>query len=1244
MARDMAFVSSLHLADANKQLNTVRDSLRASTDSSLREEEDQDMRRFAAVLAQLRHENIASLVSSIRQDNEIQASESSSSPTLAPIIGCMVLPKPLYGSYHLAYRVLYEDGVEWILKIPANGHRACFDRLAVEALTSEALTMRMIKQTTTIPVPTVYHFEASAANEIGCPFIVMDFLKGKPVWQGWFDQEASRSTLEQFRARTLQTIAAAMVQLSKFTFDCGGSLRFDSDGQPVDVAGAKVPDFLAELDTMQGLMTLGEDCPYCEKGPIADPASSFLHTLDRRGFREKDGPYDRGIQELLRLLTEWILENADDTAKNGPQFVLAHPDFALQNFLVEDDGTLCGIIDWDGVAAVPLSVGCLKYPDWLMNDWHPWYHYSPGNAGQQENSTEELSAYRTMYAQFVEASSSVACGSSKAGRAKADITRMSLVAGSLSLAANDLKLTDDAVDIIFENLTAFAVDIDSNDVSDADSASSVETDIDDEDEEVTGEDAVMTEEDIIPIDEEKDGVEHLCTKCTAEPAPVRALQENVAEEKIEMHNSAEVSISSYSSIPAQEHNGASSCGGIRSKETAVNNKVYASRTTKLVKWVLDLGEKGCRDLFKVFHKEEAPKSESTRKTTVAKWALSLGGKYCKRASDTLHMKQDNITETKTTRMRALIQWLVSTLKKNVQKPPKNDTDGTRGPIAAEGPLSAKLVRVDQDHCQKCHPNEKSHGREELNHKMLATEIDPESVWALIAAEVARGGIPIALIKERHDVIAQCVIQNLGQEIEREKELLIQLRNKKAARAAKKAKKQAEMVQTNANHRSNPDPLHHSAFVGSELAQSNLTEVCMAETKAARFGMLQRVAAEREDRETDTTCRFSENGTYPESVIIAPGHSDSEAVDLELIQPSNDEGGHLEGESLLSKLEATKQPLEGQSSGYTNPGPGNTGAEIAQLVDTKPQSLDPEFATPEAVEEANRKLRMVLLGFKKPETADIYLESNVSHGAEDDRVAKERLRSAKSETFKKDKFYEALESANQELRMMLLSIQEADAADANLRPKMPQVEAQLQTSVKGGRWCETPRGSLKRIESGDKLRDSLDEQESTSPTSSCFSAQNGGSSKSSVTSRGDEDLAKVSVFQITFPYHGQSETVNTFQVPNIIDNKEEYNAEGFTENVNTGERDDSEDGEILEEVQSSADDELNGEDEERAGREVDVKEVTHTPKTGEIIDSGYFTLGEVCVALGHGNLDERRMARLKEGFVALLDDAVGRQKR
>ncbi|KAM0796933.1 kinase-like domain-containing protein, partial [Usnea florida] len=325
-----------------------------------------------------------------------------------PAIGCKVFSDPLRGSYNLAYRVLFDDGVEWILKVPASGSRARFDSLAAEALASEALTMKMIKRATTIPIPTIYKFDASLDNEIGCPYILMEFLKGRPLYEGWFDSGASSAKLEQFRARALQTVAAAMVQLNEFTLHRGGALRFNAVGEPVDIVGAKVPDINAYYDGVDE-----NSCPdhdvWCAKGPTADPSDYFLFNLNRRGYQEGDSEYIRGVYESTCLFAKWALDLSQNMYPQGPQFVLAHPDLDLQNILVLEDGTLAGILDWDGVAAVPLSVGCLKLPNWLIRDWDPnnynWdveAHEPKLRSGRMENTPDELLAYRAMYAQFIE--------------------------------------------------------------------------------------------------------------------------------------------------------------------------------------------------------------------------------------------------------------------------------------------------------------------------------------------------------------------------------------------------------------------------------------------------------------------------------------------------------------------------------------------------------------------------------------------------------------------------------------------------------------------------------------------------------------------------------------------------------------------------------------------------------------------------------------------------------------------------
>lgn len=67
----------------------------------------------------------------------------------------------------------------------------------------------------------------------------------------------------------------------------------------------------------------------------------------------EQNPISRGLALLLRQLITWIPESS---GIDHP-FVLAHPDFDIQNFLVSAEGELKGIIDWDGVAAVPRTLG-----------------------------------------------------------------------------------------------------------------------------------------------------------------------------------------------------------------------------------------------------------------------------------------------------------------------------------------------------------------------------------------------------------------------------------------------------------------------------------------------------------------------------------------------------------------------------------------------------------------------------------------------------------------------------------------------------------------------------------------------------------------------------------------------------------------------------------------------------------------------------------------------------------------------
>ena len=455
---------------------------------------EEDLDRFGKVLRTINIDNLPEFASSIRQFGHSSTGNNSTLPKTEPCsISCKVIIPPLCGSYHIVFPIEFADGMKWMLKVSANGNH--FDAVAAAAIASEAQTMRMLKKETSIPVPTVYAFDTSSENPLSAPFILMEKLDGRPLTDLWFNQEVPKSCLEHFRIKTLQNLAAMMVQLNKFTVSTSGSLVFGSDGTPLRLGAAKVMDAVAEFNKAHrrdsdkkgesaadgaANKEVKADAPNAsvcvwndndiiyERGPFSDPKAYFMSNLDRPDPAIRADTYERGTEKCLRLFIEWAFAGAQ---KHNRQFVLTHPDLDLQNILVADDGTITGLIDWDGVAAVPREIGCAQYPLWLMRDWVPSrYNYDTeagkdfSEAGYGESSPAELATYRALYAQSMEVEIAKLTGGSKTAttfgtlpKHEAELTRRSLIMRHLDLSAGDpwaaLSAINHIVDEI-EELTA----------------------------------------------------------------------------------------------------------------------------------------------------------------------------------------------------------------------------------------------------------------------------------------------------------------------------------------------------------------------------------------------------------------------------------------------------------------------------------------------------------------------------------------------------------------------------------------------------------------------------------------------------------------------------------------------------------------------------------------------------------------------------------------------------------------------
>lgn len=108
---------------------------------------------------------------------------------------------------------------------------------------------------------------------------------------------------------------------------------------------------------------------------------------------------------------------------------------------MSENGDLRGIIDWDGVAAVPRTLSNKRYPGWLTRDWDPaMYGYQESMEveaaepeGVWEDSPDCLTHYRSVYNDMMMEKYSA---KTKLGSG-ISLCRMSLITENLAIAAHN---------------------------------------------------------------------------------------------------------------------------------------------------------------------------------------------------------------------------------------------------------------------------------------------------------------------------------------------------------------------------------------------------------------------------------------------------------------------------------------------------------------------------------------------------------------------------------------------------------------------------------------------------------------------------------------------------------------------------------------------------------------------------------------------------------------------------------------
>lgn len=236
------------------------------------------------------------------------------------------------GSCNVVFELNFADGVSWIarIRLPTAAwlHPACEalqhgqDALAQ----SEVDTMRYIKSNTSIPIPTIFHYDLNEReNSLRAAYIIMEGINGD------ITPSVFSSVAPALQEKIYRQVAQVVVQLSHLSFTHIGLLRQDSD------KSVRQSDWFDD---------------YGYRHPPCQSASRYFElvygTFRSEALRSLD-PDLQAVAWLFERASQYALEFIDE---NGP-FPLCHGDLTSGNFIWDQDWNLLAVVDWTNSMTLP---------------------------------------------------------------------------------------------------------------------------------------------------------------------------------------------------------------------------------------------------------------------------------------------------------------------------------------------------------------------------------------------------------------------------------------------------------------------------------------------------------------------------------------------------------------------------------------------------------------------------------------------------------------------------------------------------------------------------------------------------------------------------------------------------------------------------------------------------------------------------------------------------------------------------
>lgn len=220
---------------------------------------------------------------------------------------------------------------------------------------SEVATTEFVRQKTSFPVPKIIAFDSDDENELGFEWILMEMMPGATLRKRW------RKMSWDAKEDIVKNLVENHARLFDDRFKKIGSI-FKSQGETS--SSTFILDRIVSLiffwgihlehDVARGPFTSSHDWLKARlQFVIVDQQRILSTTCDEDEIEDAQVALDLA-KNLLEILPTVFLPGVSASEPT----MLFHEDLSMQNIMVDENGRLTAVIDWECVSAVPLWRAC----------------------------------------------------------------------------------------------------------------------------------------------------------------------------------------------------------------------------------------------------------------------------------------------------------------------------------------------------------------------------------------------------------------------------------------------------------------------------------------------------------------------------------------------------------------------------------------------------------------------------------------------------------------------------------------------------------------------------------------------------------------------------------------------------------------------------------------------------------------------------------------------------------------------